>query len=118
MLKQLLQNNIRHLNNFVEEFLVSILQQDESEINMRDIIINAKEYIEQNKILIQYSDVHLYSHQKEIIYHFKNCNRETTEDNTKSTINKMVLYQAPTGIGKTMTPIALSRETNYICMCC
>ena len=118
LLKQLLQNNIRHLNIFVEEFIVSILKEDESKINMRDIIINAKEYIEQNKVLIQYSDVHLYSHQKEIIYHFKDTARGETKEDTKVNIkNKMVLYQAPTGTGKTMTPIALSRGKRIIFVC-
>ena len=76
-----------------------------SNIKIKDIIVKSHEYIEQNKILLKYRDIHLYSHQKEVITNFQDKK------------NKLLLYQAPTGTGKTMTPIALTRGKKIIFVC-
>ena len=60
-----------------------------------------------NKILLKYRDTALYKHQHDIIKVFKSdLNKE-----------RLVLYQAPTGTGKTMSPIALSRGKRIIFVC-
>ena len=105
ILNQLLKNTISHLNKYVEEFVKYILLENKSHIQIKDIIVKSHEYIEQNKILLKYRDIHLYSHQKEVITNFQDDK------------NKLLLYQAPTGTGKTMTPIALSRGKKIIFVC-
>ena len=105
ILNQLLKNTISHLNKYVEEFVKYILQENKSNIKMKDIIVKSHEYIEQNKILLKYRDIHLYSHQKNVIMNFQDKK------------NKLLLYQAPTGTGKTMTPIALTIGKKIIFVC-
>ena len=107
-LKHLILNNISNLNIIVLEYINFILTKFESKINMKDIIINAGKYIEQNKILLKYKDISLYKHQADMIKTFKN----------KGTGSQLVLYQAPTGTGKTMTPIGLSRGKKIIFVLC
>jgi hypothetical protein len=54
---------------------------------------------------LKYNDLTLYEHQKEIFTECKNSNP------------KLVLYMAPTGTGKTLTPIALSEQHKIIFVC-
>ena len=105
-LSQLILNNISHINTIVMDYVKFILGEYEKKIDMKDIIINSSKYIEQNKILLQYKDCSLYKHQSDMLKSFK-------DSNTK----QLVLYQAPTGTGKTMTPIGLSRGKRIIFVC-
>jgi hypothetical protein len=63
---------------------------------MLDVIKNSTEFIEKNKLLLKYADMTLYEHQKELFTY------------TKINEPKLILYIAPTGTGKTMSPIGLS----------
>lgn len=105
IISQLIQNSINNINSYVESFINFILEKDKSKIKLSNIIKNSQEYIEKNKLLLKYSDIQLYSHQKDLIKNFKNKT------------NKMVLYQAPTGTGKTLSPIALSQGKKIIFVC-
>tara|TARA_B100000795_G_C22790884_1_gene436888 strand:- start:1 stop:2388 length:2388 start_codon:yes stop_codon:yes gene_type:complete len=104
-LSQLILNKIKNLNSILLDYVNFILMKFASQIDMKDIIINSNKNIEQNKILLKYEDVSLYKHQSDIIKKFK------------SNDNQLVLYQAPTGTGKTMSPIALSRGKKIIFVC-
>ena len=101
----LLENNIvninKHVKDFVEGFISLFV------VNKNELIKNAAEYIEGNDVLQRYSDVSLYSHQKDI---FNICKKERT-------IPKLIFYQAPTGTGKTMTPVALTKQYRVIFVC-
>ena len=70
-----------------------------------DIVENAVECIEKNAELLKYGDLQLYDHQKTIF------------TSMKSTYPKLVLYIAPTGTGKTLTPLGIS-ETNKVIFVC
>jgi len=107
-LSQLILNNIYNLNSIVMEYIQYILKKFSGKIKMKDIIINSGKYIEKNKVLLKFKDIELYKHQSDMIKTFKNNN------NIKQ---QMVLYQAPTGTGKTMTPIGLSRGKKIIFVC-
>ena len=63
---------------------------------MLDVIKKSTELIEKNKLLLKYADMTLYEHQKELFTY------------SKLNESKLVLYIAPTGTGKTMSPIGLS----------
>ena len=104
-LYKLIKNNIFRLNRHIIELTNIILQIFEERINFAYIIQYAVEIIEKNDSLLKYNDLTLYEHQKEI---FTIC---------KTPRPKLVLYMAPTGTGKTLTPIALSEGKKIIFVC-
>jgi hypothetical protein len=102
---QLLQNNITNLNKYVLDFISGFLAI--FKVDKRDLVENAAEYIEENDGLQRYSDNSLYSHQKDL---FRICKDERTKP-------KLIFYQAPTGTGKTMSPVALTKQYKVIFVC-
>jgi hypothetical protein len=104
-LYKLIRNTITGLNKHVVELCNKVLEKFADEVEMSVIIENAVEFIEKNESLLKYSDMELYAHQKEI---FTIC---------KSPVPKLVLYMAPTGTGKTLTPIGLSETHRVIFVC-
>ena len=106
-LYKMIKNNILHLNRHIKAITENILREFEEEINISDMIENAVEYIEKNQFLLKYSDITLYEHQKHLFNIMKN--------NTLKP--KLVLYIAPTGTGKTLSPIGLSEQYKVIFVC-
>jgi hypothetical protein len=104
-LYKLIRNNILRLNRHIINITNRILDMLEDEISISIIIENGHEFIEKNESLLKYSDMMLYEHQKEI---FTIC---------KKRCPKLILYMAPTGTGKTLTPIALSEQKKIIFVC-
>lgn len=104
-LYKLIGNNIIRLNRHIITLSNKILEYFEEHIKYSIIIENAVEFIEKNENLLKYSDLVLYKHQKEIFTACKNRNP------------KLILYMAPTGTGKTLTPIALSEQKKIIFVC-
>jgi hypothetical protein len=104
-LYKLIRNNISRLNKHVKEIVNRTLNMLEDEINFGDIIKAGVDCIEKNVNLLKYNDMMLYEHQKEI---FTVC---------KLPNPKLILYMAPTGTGKTLTPIALSQDKKIIFVC-
>jgi DNA-directed RNA polymerase subunit H (RpoH/RPB5) len=104
-LVNLMKNNIDKVNCYVKQIINTILENIEKEVELIEIIKNAYEYIERNTNLLKYGDMQLYAHQKEI---FSVC---------KIQCPKLVLYIAPTGTGKTLTPLGLSETYKVIFVC-
>jgi hypothetical protein len=104
-LYKLIRNNISRLNRHVKKLVNNVLDTFVDEIEKSIIIENAVEFIEKNESLLRYSDLLLYEHQKEIFTLIKTPNP------------KLILYMAPTGTGKTLTPIALSEQKKVIFVC-
>jgi len=104
-LYKLIGNNIFRLNRHVKNLVNIILDKFADEIQKSLVIENAVEFIEKNDNLLKYSDLVLYQHQKDIFTLIKTPNP------------KLVLYMAPTGTGKTLTPIALSEQKKIIFVC-
>ena len=104
-LYKLIRNNINKLNVHIKNLVDIVLSIFEEQINLSDIIENAVEFIEKNQNILKYGDLTLYEHQKDI---FTSC---------KAPNSKMVLYMAPTGTGKTLSPIALSEGHKIIFVC-
>jgi hypothetical protein len=96
---------IDHLNRYVVQICNYVIEIIEPFVKKETIIKNAHDIIETNKYLLKYSDMKLYDHQKKI---FSVCKRNEP---------KLVLYIAPTGTGKTLTPIGLSEESRIIFVC-
>jgi hypothetical protein len=104
-LYKLLKNNITKINRHIITLCEFIVKTFENDLNIMKVIENAVELIEKNTSLLKYTDMTLYEHQKEI---FTIC---------KNPQPKLILYMAPTGTGKTLTPIGLSEQYSIIFVC-
>ena len=106
-LSKLLSNNVDKVNAHLRRVIVAVMDHYEREgiVDLKYIIENAYEFIERNSNLLKYSDMALYQHQKDI---FNAVKRNT---------NKLILYIAPTGTGKTLTPLGLSEGHRVIFVC-
>ena len=77
------------------------------ETSIKDLVYCGQELIEKNPYLLKYADEELYEHQKRLLTTFKNA-RGTPQ---------LVLYIAPTGTGKTLSPLGLSMGYKIIFVC-
>ena len=98
--------HIQHKNKYVERLVKYIIKKYQKKINFQKFIKNVHKYVEQNQYVGKYSDITLYTHQKEL---FNFC-RSTP-------IPKLILYIAPTGTGKTLSPLGLSEKYRIIFVC-
>ena len=103
------KNSISDVNSYVLDFVDSMIENANSKVDLIDIIEHSYEFIEQNKVLLEYADKELYSHQKDIYSIFR--------QNKKRPKANLVLYRTPTGTGKTMTPLGLSSDYRIIFVC-
>jgi hypothetical protein len=104
-LYKLIRNNIIRLNRHLKTLSNIVLDKFADLIDKSILIENAVDFIEKNVNLLKYNDLVLYEHQKEIFTLIKNP------------APKLILYMAPTGTGKTLTPIALSEQKKIIFVC-
>lgn len=105
-LLQLSKKNIKHINYLLLKFVNYVLDTFKESIEITNLIKYSHQYIEENKLLSQYNDVCLFNHQRQMISLIK--------DNPDP---KLILYQAPTGTGKTMTPLGLVNDKKIIFTC-
>ena len=108
---QLKKATIRNLNQYVVAFVDTCVEYVNSFTKTSEIITNAYEFIEKNAHLLKYEDRTLFPHQKEL---FSICR---PNDGSKSFTPKLILYTAPTGTGKTLSPIGLSNKNRIIFVC-
>ena len=79
---------------------------DEEDTHPRELVYRAAELIEYNPYLLKYADAELYDHQRRLFTQFKNARTP-----------QLVLYIAPTGTGKTMSPLGLAQGYKIIFVC-
>jgi hypothetical protein len=101
------RNSIEHMNPHVQAFLEHVTNLVEADFDPAAFIGKAHEYVEKNEFVFKCGDTKLYEHQKQIFTAFKN----------NDTVPKLVLYIAPTGTGKTLTPLGLSEHYRVIFVC-
>ena len=75
------------------------------EEKMQTMLFMSQKLIEKNDYLLKYADETLYDHQKQL---FTLCKQPNP---------KLILYIAPTGTGKTMSPLGLSEKYRVIFVC-
>jgi hypothetical protein len=102
---QLKKATIQGINKYIQEFVNMLIDHLSQTTNIETIVYHSYEFIEKNPYLIQYEDLTLFSHQKELFQLF--------QDNSP----KLVLYTAPTGTGKTLSPIGLAQKYRVIFVC-
>ena len=100
-----LKNSIEHVNTHVVEFVNYLLDMFETDVDIVSFVQYAEHFVEKNHLCTKFKDMELYDHQKQIFVHAKSPNP------------KLVLYIAPTGTGKTLTPIGLSEKHKVIFVC-
>jgi hypothetical protein len=105
-ISMLVRNSIVHLNPHVQAFIDHVTNLVEADFDPSEFIKKAHEFVEKNEFVFKCGDVKLYEHQKQIFTAFKT-----------DTTPKLVLYIAPTGTGKTLTPIGLSEHYRVIFVC-
>jgi hypothetical protein len=98
-----------NFNNEFKKIIEYIIKSLQNKLQLDYIIYNSVNIIQNNDMLIKYQNTELYQHQKDIYSIF----------NDKKLINKskLIFYTAPTGTGKTLTPIGLLHKYKIIFVC-
>lgn len=106
-LHKLLEYKVEGCNRELRGQLESLLSKTVvlNEEILRQMVYKADQLIEKNDYLLKYADETLYDHQKQL---FTLC---------KQPDPKLVLYIAPTGTGKTMSPLGLAEKYRVIFVC-
>lgn len=101
-----MSENIKYIdkmNSVLKNIMFRLLELFEADFRPAEIIYNASKYIEKNKALLLYKNEQLYPHQKQL---FATIKRPEP---------KLILYNAPTGTGKTMSPIGINKKIIFVC---
>jgi hypothetical protein len=105
--------SIAHVNPRVCDFVDTVIAERKrlSPARVEHAVLDAKTLIEQNPYLLRFADSVLYDHQKQLFQLFRH-RREGDED-----APQLVLYTAPTGTGKTLSPLGLLQNHRVIFVC-
>ena len=104
-LKTLFSYTIESCNELFKTRVIKLLNEIDNEVTPKMLVESGHELIELNENILKYSDETLYDHQKKL---FTLC---------KNPSPKLILYIAPTGTGKTLSPIGLSESHRVIFVC-
>lgn len=96
------------LNQHVMHFIREWIRQTEPSVSVMDVVMKATDYLERNRSLIQYADIALFPHQKDLFRLF----------NHPCDTPRLVLYIAPTGTGKTLSPLGLAQNDQRVIFVC
>jgi hypothetical protein len=106
-LLQLKKTSIRNINTYVLQFMNQVIQITREKTELSAIVENAYDFIEKNPYLMKYEDKVLFEHQKQLFTICKNHHDKS----------KLILYTAPTGTGKTLSPLGISTDYRIIFVC-
>jgi len=104
-LKRLLTYTIELCNVCFIEHVKKMIDTVDADINIAEAVYYGYEIIEKNDYLLRYADEKLYEHQKQL---FTLCKQPNP---------KLITYIAPTGTGKTLSPLGLSENFKIIFVC-
>ena len=101
--------------NEVQRFVDMVVEVAKGKTTTFSIVSQGSKLIEKNKNLFKYEDLQLFKHQKDLFTH---CRMPTDEEGESVPTNpKLVLYIAPTGTGKTLSPLGLANQYKVIFVC-
>jgi len=106
-LVQLSKASIQTIHPGVHAYVTRVVSLANEKTKLSNIVERAFVFIEQNPYLLEYEDKALFSHQKELFAIFRQPVIQP----------RLVLYIAPTGTGKTLSPIGLSTKYRIIFVC-
>ena len=105
----LFNNNVPHLNANTGSFIAHVIEYYESDAytteNTLHFIENAYTYVERNEFIHKYANLQLYEHQRQLFTIIKRPEP------------KLILYIAPTGTGKTLSPLGITEHFRVIFIC-
>ena len=117
---------IEHTNPHVKEFVQMVVDYGRKYTSISTVIENADTIVEKNADLYKYENLSLYMHQRELYTHclqppkrhyYEDEDIEETGPIDYTPKPKLILYCAPTGTGKTLSPIGLTNEYKIIFVC-
>ena len=118
------KSHVSGTNPFVLHFLDYVVEIIMPTVPMRSVLKQAHAFIEKNPALLKYQDITLFQHQKDIFRTFRYPQPTSNGMDPFEKIqlqrgvgSKLVLYTAPTGTGKTLTPLGLSQGFRMIFIC-
>jgi hypothetical protein len=104
-IKTLMTYSIELCNQHFIHKIGEIMKHYENQIDIKKALYYGYDIIEKNDYLLRYADEELYVHQKQL---FTLC---------KHSGPKLISYIAPTGTGKTFSPLGLSEQHRVIFVC-
>jgi hypothetical protein len=102
---QLSTNTVHQLNRHVLYLVQHTLDKYRDKVDLTRLLEQSVDIIEKNSCILKYKNITLYDHQKQIFT--LSCKPGP----------KLILYIAPTGTGKTLSPIGLSEKHRVIFVC-
>ena len=121
---QIKKASVVHFNPYVMKYVDFIINTLKPNVKMADVLEQSYNFIEKNHSLMKYADNVLFQHQKDIFRLFQYNENDNGKDKECAKIeamnaipSKLVLYTAPTGTGKTLTPLGLSEGYRIIFIC-
>ena len=112
----LINYNFPNMNIYFKDFINQQMELFNSHISHYDkihaVLKYSKSYLENNSAVLKYKNKTLYSHQKQL---FSVFNRDDVT--IENTTPKLIFYSAPTGTGKTLSPIGLAKKYKIIFVC-
>ena len=109
---QLRNISVENMNCHLMEFVDMATKCINEHTKLSSIISNAQEFIEKNPHIYKYGDISLYDHQKRLFSTLKKSYSNRTHEKSN-----LILYIAPTGTGKTLSPIGISNDYKVIFVC-
>jgi len=97
--------HVSDINPVFYQYVEFIINHYKAMVQVKDIIYNAVSILEKNEYIYKYADRELYDHQKKLFSCMKNSGPQ------------LILYTAPTGTGKTLSPLGLSEQYRVIFVC-
>lgn len=104
-IKIILNNKIENFNKIFLDELQKILNYFEDDIDKISFLKNINKIIIDNNTINQFKDKSLFDHQKKLF------------QSIKSPSPKLIFYTAPTGTGKTLSPLGISQKYKIIFVC-
>jgi len=104
-LKLMLDKSVVGVNSHIIDFANYVVEMFKDHVQIIGFLRNAYRFIEQNDAVFKYADFQLYDHQKQLFTVAKRPHA------------KLILYIAPTGTGKTLSPLGLSEKYKIIFVC-
>lgn len=104
-INSIMSNHIDNANPLFVDYISATMKTLQGGIELPSLVKIGDTLIEKNDLLLKYADETLYPHQKTL---FTVC---------KSPKPKLISYIAPTGTGKTMSPLGLSENHKIIFVC-
>lgn len=104
-INSLVEYDVYGFNQTFKKYLQDLWAIITSKVTPAAIVSRSSQIFEQNQLLLQFADQTLYSHQKKLFTVMKRPGK------------KLVLYTAPTGTGKTMSPLGIAEGKKVIFVC-